>query len=59
MIMDADTVEACLLATGDKSGELGQGPANRDPESDADRGHLTSFLRFEPNHRKASEVGLT
>jgi hypothetical protein len=44
--MDADTLEACLLAAGNERGEVRQGPANRDPESDADRRHLTSFPKI-------------
>jgi hypothetical protein len=46
MIVDADTIKACVLAAGYESGNVRQGPADRDPESDPDSGHLTSsFIR--------------
>jgi hypothetical protein len=41
MIMDADPVEACVLAAGDERGDVWQWPADRDAEIDSDPGHLT------------------
>src|SRR5262249_46310674 len=41
MIVDADPVEACLLAAGDERGDVRQRAADGDAEIDADPGHLT------------------
>src|SRR5216684_2611709 len=38
MVVDADAVEAGVLAAGDERGQLGQGPAHRDAEVDAQAG---------------------
>ena len=42
MVVDADTVEARVFAAGDESGNVGQGPADRNPQSHAKPGHLES-----------------
>jgi hypothetical protein len=42
--MDADTVEACLLAADDERGEVRQGPTDRNSQRDADPGHPTDLL---------------
>ena len=41
MVVDADAVEARVLAAGDERRDVGQGPADRNPEGDAEPGHLT------------------
>jgi hypothetical protein len=46
MIMDTDTVEACLLAARDERGEVGQRSPNRDSEVDADPRHLMTAPSF-------------
>src|SRR5262249_36336172 len=44
VIMDADTVEACLFAADDERGKVKQGPTDGNSDSDADTRHLTTFL---------------
>jgi len=44
MIVDADTIEACVFATDNERCEVGQWPTNRNSESDTDARHLTTFL---------------
>jgi hypothetical protein len=44
MVVDADAVEASVLAAGDKRRDVGQRTADRYPESDAEPGHLTNPL---------------
>jgi hypothetical protein len=51
MIMDADPVEACLLAAGDERGDVRQRPADRDAEVDADPGHLMNAPAFSKRTR--------
>src|SRR5262245_37346561 len=46
MIMDTDTVETCLLATGDERGEIRQRSSHRDSEIDADPGHVAKAPSF-------------
>jgi len=43
MIVDADTVEACVFAAGNEDCEVGQGPSDRNSKSDTDARHLTTF----------------
>jgi hypothetical protein len=44
MVMDADTVKACLFAAEDERGKVGQGLTNRHSESDSNTRHLATFL---------------
>ena len=44
VIVDADAIEACVLATGDERGDVWQGPADRDSKSDANPSHSTCFF---------------
>jgi hypothetical protein len=44
MIVDADTVEACVFAADNERCEIRQGPTDRNSESDTDAPHLTTFL---------------
>src|SRR5215470_17174571 len=44
MVMDADAIETGVLAADDECCEVGQGPANRNPESDANTGHSPSLF---------------
>jgi hypothetical protein len=39
MVVDADAVEASVLAAGDEGRDIGQGPANRNPDRHAEPGH--------------------
>jgi hypothetical protein len=54
MIMDADAVEACLLAAGDERGDVRQRSSNRDSDIDADPGHLTKAPSFSTRFRLES-----
>jgi hypothetical protein len=40
MVVDADTVEARILATRGEGGDLGQRPADRNADRDAEPGHV-------------------
>ena len=42
MIVDADSVEAGILATRDERCDLEQGPTDRNPERDAEPAHRTN-----------------
>jgi hypothetical protein len=42
MVVNADTVEACRLASGDERGDLRQRPADRNPERDTEPVHSIS-----------------
>jgi hypothetical protein len=44
MIVDADTVEACVFAADNERCEVGQRPTDRNSESDTDARHLATSL---------------
>jgi len=46
MIVDANTVESCVFAADNERCEVGQGPTDRNSQSDTDPRHLTTFLIF-------------
>src|ERR671936_1300099 len=46
MVMNADAVEACLLAAGDEGGEVRQGAPNGDSDIHADPLHLREAPSF-------------
>jgi hypothetical protein len=46
MVVDTNSIEAGVLATGDERRDVGQRPANRNSQSDAEPAHLKcSFIR--------------
>jgi hypothetical protein len=48
VVMDANTIKTCVLAAGDESCEIRQGPTDRNSKSDANPGHSTSFFNSTP-----------
>jgi hypothetical protein len=46
MVMDADTVQSCLLAADDESGEVGQTPTDWNSESNPDPSHPDDTSSF-------------
>jgi hypothetical protein len=53
MVMNADTVKACLLAANNELAKVRQGATDRNSERDADTCHLTPFVILEdssPDH---------
>ena len=51
VIMDADTIEACVLATRDERCEVGQGPADRNSKGEL----RTTFVPASPNVDEATK----
>ena len=49
MIVDADTVEACVFAADNERCEIEQRPTDRNSKSDTDTRHFTTFLVFPDN----------
>jgi hypothetical protein len=56
--MDADTIETCVLAAGDERCEVRQGPTDRNPESDANSSHSTSFFNSAPPSPRRHDIVL-
>jgi hypothetical protein len=46
VVMDANTIKTCVLAAGDESCEIRQGPTDRNSKSDANPGHSNELLQF-------------
>jgi hypothetical protein len=46
MVMDADTVKACLFAADDERANVRQGATDGNSERDADTRHLTPFVMW-------------
>src|SRR5262245_56193018 len=46
MVMDANTIETCVLAAGDERGQLGQGSTDRNAKGEVNPGHSTSFFTW-------------
>jgi hypothetical protein len=46
MIVDTDAVEACVFAAGSECRDVGQGPADRNSDGDAELGQ--SIISFNP-----------